>query len=171
MSLPNAEKPAPPVRELRGRQDEIDFAAVEDFTDFFAMDDDEEEEEVEVKAELEALLTDSIETVEKKAPKVDMQWMVQQQSVDGHFKFSPDDGRFANYVDLVTAIRGKLTGLNQLDAIIATILAMVVFEKEFPEKKGEWSFMYNKAELYVKKQLSKQGSSLTVDDLKIATSS
>lgn len=86
--------------------------------------------------------------------QISFEWLIQQQSVNGKFRFDPKDARFTQFQDGINKFQQALTGqLADAQGVLATLLAMVALTKLFGNRKVEWQFIYAKAQNWLKSQV------------------
>merc|ERR1719433_1002459 len=103
-----------------------------------------DEEEVEALLEIDAPIQMKV--------ALEFKWLLNQQSANGMFKFSPLDPRFLDYKkkNISAAVQEKLKNVN---SVLATLYALASMTTQFASQKTEWQFMFSKGKRWVSKQL------------------
>jgi len=106
-----------------------------------------DEEEVEALLEIDAPIQMKV--------ALEFKWLLNQQSANGMFKFSPLDPRFLDYKkkNISSAVEEKLKDVKNLNSVLATLYALASMTTQFASQKTEWQFMFSKGKRWVSKQL------------------
>jgi len=104
------------------------------------------EEQVVVKKRVAG----EVDQNKRSTPTFDLNWLVMQQSVSGMFRFNLDDSKFAQYESGIKNCRQRLESVQDVDNVIATILALFILDQHFAARKNEWTFVHRKASGWLK---------------------
>jgi len=92
-----------------------------------------------------------------RAKDISMDWLIRQQGFSGNFSFDVNDYKFNEFKSFITTLAGK--GITERD-LLATILALVILQKQFGGQRDEWSLLEGKAKSWATKMLASKSVTL-----------